>query len=103
MENLELVEHGGELAYSNTDVGCSSIARRSIRTLHRQFRYPNQRPSEHWTARYKRFPIKDITSRMTYEEGDYILTECNQDMNVEEMSISWLTKQLRSDGIEWQV
>ena len=103
MESLELVEYGKELAYSNPDTGFSFIARRSIRTLHRQFKYHNLRPSEHWTARYKRFPIKEITSRMTYEEGDYILTECNQDMNVEEMSISWLTKQLRSDDIDWQV
>ena len=40
---------------------------------------------------------------MTYEESDYVLAECNQDMNVEEMSISWITKQLRCNGIDWQV
>ena len=40
---------------------------------------------------------------MTYEESDYIMAECNQDMNVEEMSISWLTEQLRGSELDWQV
>ena len=40
---------------------------------------------------------------MTYEESEYIMTECNQDMNVKEMSLSWLTKQLRCSEPDWQV
>ena len=40
---------------------------------------------------------------MTYEESDYIMTECNQDTNAEEMSISWLTEQLRSIDFGQQV
>ena len=98
-----LVGRGEGSVYSNTDVGCSSIAQRSIRTLHRQYRYPDLHPSAHWAARYAQFPIKEITNQMTYEESDYIMAECNQDMNVEEMSISWLTEQLRGSELDWQV
>ena len=98
-----LVGRGEGSVYSNTDVGCSSIAQRSIRTLHRQYRYPDLHPSAHWAARYAQFPIKEITNRLTYEESEYIMTECNQDMNVKEMSLSWLTKQLRCSEPDWQV
>ena len=40
---------------------------------------------------------------MTCEESDYIITECNQDMNVEEMSIWWVTQELRIDETNRQV
>ena len=103
MESSDLVGYGDKSSCSNPDVGCSFTVQRSIRTLHRQLMCPTLHPSEHWAARYKRFPIKEITSKMTCEESDYIITECNQDMNVEEMSISWLTEQLRWDEFDWQV
>ena len=40
---------------------------------------------------------------MTYEESDYIITECNQEANVEEMSIWWVTQELRIDETNRQV
>ena len=65
--------------------------------------HPTLHPREPWATRFKEFPIKEITSKMTYEESDYIMTECNQDQNPEEISIPWLTGQLRYDNSDWQV
>ena len=103
MHGLSLIEYGGQPIYSNINVGSSFTALTAVRTLHIQHVYLTLHPSEHWATRYKRFPIAEITSKMTYEESDYIMTECNQDTNAEEMSISWLTEQLRSIDFGQQV
>ena len=58
---------------------------------------------QHWAARFKRFPMNSVACTMTCYESDYLLAECNQDMNVVEMSVSWLTKELQGDKRHWEV
>ena len=58
---------------------------------------------EHWAARSKRFPMNDATCKMTCYESDYLVVECNQDMNGLEMSMAWLVKQLHGDKRHWMV
>lgn len=65
----------------------------------------NPSPREHWTARSERFRLDEITCNVTHEESEYLVAEfaCDQGKDKEEMSASWLAKELLSEHLDEMV